>query len=106
MTAGAPGQGRVVTLPRSVFEAPLFRGLDARAHREIEAAATIRPLARDETLYRDGDRGEALLVVLAGEVELRRERESDGGRAGVVWSVGGCRLVGRRVSVSRPVSVI
>lgn len=99
MSAGAPGYGaQPATLSSAVFEAPLFRGLDARAHREIEAAASVRRVAADEILYRDGDRGETLLVVIEGDVELARERKGDGYRA-LVRRVSAGDVFGEEVTV-------
>ncbi len=101
MTSGVTGQapgGPGVTLPRSVFEAPLFRGLDARAHREIEAAASMRRVQPGETLYGDGDRGETLLIVADGDVELSRERKADRVRT-VVRRVGPGEIFGEEVTV-------
>jgi Fe-S-cluster-containing dehydrogenase component/CRP-like cAMP-binding protein len=98
MTAGTARESLGAALPRSVFEAPLFRGLDARAQREIEAASTLRRVAAGEALYREGDRGETLLVVVEGEVELGRERRSDGARAVIRRALAG-EVFGEEVTV-------
>ncbi|MBL9021222.1 MAG: cyclic nucleotide-binding domain-containing protein [Myxococcales bacterium] len=110
MTARTPEQGPSAALPRSVFEAPLFRGLDARAQREIEAAASVRRAARGDTLFCDGDRGETLLVVLEGEIELVRERKADGVSAVVRRAVAGdvfgeeVTVLARRTATARAVT--
>jgi Fe-S-cluster-containing dehydrogenase component/CRP-like cAMP-binding protein len=66
-------------------ELEIVRGLDARGLAELEAAASARRLARGEVLYREGDRGEVLYVVLRGAIAVdspRQRREARAHRAG------------------------
>ncbi len=84
--------------PRIPFDAALFRGLDARAHREIEAASSIVQRPAGAVLYEDGDRGETLSVLLSGEVELTRTRRAGGARE-LVRRVGPGEVFGEEVTV-------
>ncbi|WP_437683827.1 cyclic nucleotide-binding domain-containing protein [Sorangium sp. So ce131] len=63
--------------PRAVFDAPLLRGLDERARREIAEAGRLRSLAPDEVAYRAGDAGGAFFVVASGRLSLRATRRGD-----------------------------
>ncbi len=69
--------GRRVAWPSIVFDAPVFRGLDIRAHREIEAAGTLRRLASGERLYSAGQSGDAFYIVASGAVSLAAIRRGD-----------------------------
>lgn len=60
--------------PRSFFDAPVLRGLDARAQRELEAASTSERAPAGKQLYAQGDRADSFLVVLEGDVELAARR--------------------------------
>jgi len=68
-------------LPAIVFEAPLFRGLDARALRELEGAARVLRYGAGVELYAEGARGDAFFIVTEGEIELSREPRPGAGRA-------------------------
>lgn len=63
--------------PAIVFDAAVFRGLDARAHREIEAAGRLRRLRAGERLYASGQGGDALFVVASGVVALSAVRRGE-----------------------------
>ncbi|WP_437738567.1 cyclic nucleotide-binding domain-containing protein [Sorangium sp. So ce1335] len=63
--------------PPGVFDAPLLRGLDERARREIAEAGRLRVLSPDEVAYRAGDAGDAFFVVASGRVALRATRRGD-----------------------------
>lgn len=66
--------------PKAVFDAPILRGLDARAAAELESAGRLIELAAGERLYGAGDRGDAFYVVARGELELSELRPGDGVR--------------------------
>ncbi|WP_437651227.1 cyclic nucleotide-binding domain-containing protein [Sorangium sp. So ce362] len=63
--------------PPGVFNAPLLRGLDERARREIAEAGRLRSPATDEVVYRAGDAGDAFFVVASGRIALRATRRGD-----------------------------
>ncbi|HTN91867.1 MAG TPA: cyclic nucleotide-binding domain-containing protein, partial [Sorangium sp.] len=63
--------------PPGVFDAPVLRGLDERARREIAEAGRLRALSPDEVAYRAGDAGDAFFVVASGRVALRATRRGD-----------------------------
>jgi Fe-S-cluster-containing dehydrogenase component/CRP-like cAMP-binding protein len=63
--------------PSAVLDAPVLRGLDARAIREIEAAGRLRKLRDGDAVYAPGDGGEALFIVASGAVELRAVRRGE-----------------------------
>ncbi|WP_437642260.1 cyclic nucleotide-binding domain-containing protein [Sorangium sp. So ce854] len=63
--------------PPGVFDAPLLRGLDERARREIAEAGRLRAPSTDEVVYRAGDAGDAFFVVASGRVALRATRRGD-----------------------------
>jgi CRP-like cAMP-binding protein len=61
--------------PDTVFEAPVWRGLDPAARETVARAGRLRDV--EGVLYRDGEPGEALFVVIAGVVELYATRRGD-----------------------------
>ena len=61
--------------PSAVFDSPLLRGADAIARDAIARAGRLRD--SPGLIYRDGEPGEALFVVLAGTVELHATRRGD-----------------------------
>lgn len=63
--------------PPGVFDAPLLRGIDERARREIAEAGRLRAPSTDEVVYRAGDAGDAFFVVASGRVALRATRRGD-----------------------------
>ncbi|MGK3962325.1 cyclic nucleotide-binding domain-containing protein [Sorangium sp. So ce118] len=63
--------------PQGVFNAPLLRGLDERARREIAEAGRLRYPSADEVVYRAGDAGDAFFVVASGRIALRATRRGD-----------------------------
>ncbi|WP_437922700.1 cyclic nucleotide-binding domain-containing protein [Sorangium sp. So ce291] len=63
--------------PPGVFNAPLLRGLDERARREIAEAGRLRSPSADEVVYRAGDAGDAFFVVASGRIALRATRRGD-----------------------------
>ncbi|MCC6553231.1 MAG: cyclic nucleotide-binding domain-containing protein [Polyangiaceae bacterium] len=72
-----PGRAAGETWPAAIFDAPVLRGLDARARREIAEAGALRRLERGEVVYRAGDAGDAFFVVASGRVGLRAVRRGD-----------------------------
>jgi CRP-like cAMP-binding protein len=76
--AAAP-RGAGERWPAVVFDAPVLRGLDERARREIaEAGALVRRRA-GEAVYRAGDPGDAFYVVAEGRVAMRAVKRGDDG---------------------------
>ena len=71
---GAPDAAR---WPSAVLDAPVLRGLDARALREIEAAGRLRHFRDGDVVYAPGDGGDAFFVVASGMVELRAIRRGE-----------------------------
>jgi Fe-S-cluster-containing dehydrogenase component len=63
--------------PPIVFDAPVLRGLDARARREIEGAGQLRSPLEGAVVYRAGDEGASFFVVASGKVALRAVRRGD-----------------------------
>jgi Fe-S-cluster-containing dehydrogenase component/CRP-like cAMP-binding protein len=63
--------------PPIVWGAAVLRGLEPRARTEIEAAGSLRELARDETLYSAGNGGDSFYVVARGGVALSAVRRGD-----------------------------
>ena len=67
--------------PAVVFDAPVFRGLDARARREISEAGRLLEPLEGAAVYRAGDAGASFFVVAAGRIALRAVRRGDGGES-------------------------
>ncbi|MFT3772582.1 MAG: cyclic nucleotide-binding domain-containing protein [Minicystis sp.] len=63
--------------PAVVFDAPVLRGLDARARREIEGAGRLLDLAAGAPVYRAGDEGPSFYVVASGTIALSAVRRGD-----------------------------
>lgn len=81
MTERVAQQGSVARAadrwPQVVLDAPVLRGLDERARREIaEAGALVRKEA-GEVVYRAGDTGDAFFVVAEGAIALRAVKRGD-----------------------------
>ena len=60
-----------------ILSAPLCAGLDPQEAQPLLDALTPVHLARGETLFNEGERGERLYVIADGQVKLGR-RSSDG----------------------------
>ncbi len=69
--------GLAADVRRVVFAHPLLRGIDARGQDEIAAAARVRQLQPGDVVFRRGDDGDAVFVVVAGHVELSAVRRGD-----------------------------
>jgi Fe-S-cluster-containing dehydrogenase component/CRP-like cAMP-binding protein len=63
--------------PPMVFDAPVLRGLDARARREVSEAGRLVPVEEGAVLYRAGDEGASFFVVASGRIALRAVRRGD-----------------------------
>src|SRR5262245_28806599 len=63
--------------PAVIFDAPVLRGLDARARREIEGAGRLVTPLEGGVVYREGDESASFFVVASGKVELRAVRRGD-----------------------------
>ena len=55
-----------------VMKAPLFSALDEDAARRLFESMTPRRLSRGETVFREGDKGDSLHVIVTGKVKLAR----------------------------------
>lgn len=55
-----------------LLRAPLFKGLDAEAMKELSSAMTPRKLARGAVLFHEGDSGDQLFIVVDGKIKLGR----------------------------------
>lgn len=64
-------------MDRELGAAPLFAGLDDEAAAALRGSMVEVRLARGETLFSEGDRGDRLYVVTDGKIKLGR-RSSDG----------------------------
>jgi Fe-S-cluster-containing dehydrogenase component/CRP-like cAMP-binding protein len=67
--------------PSAVIDAPVLRGLDARAVREIEAAGRVLTLEPGQEVYRIGGRSDGFFVVASGAIALRAVRRGDVGES-------------------------
>lgn len=72
MSTGGPA-----AIPESAWRIPLLRELDALAREHLAAASAIRDVAIGGALWQENDRGDAIVVVLAGRVELRGTRRGE-----------------------------
>jgi Fe-S-cluster-containing dehydrogenase component/CRP-like cAMP-binding protein len=60
--------------PKSVWSAAIFRGLDARAMREFEAAGRLLEFAPGSVVFEQGAVADSFFVVASGSLELRATR--------------------------------
>ena len=72
--------------------APLFSALDDEAANALRASMVEVHLDRGQVLFREGDRGDRLYVVVAGKVKLRRT--SADGRENVLAIIGPGEMFG------------
>jgi Fe-S-cluster-containing dehydrogenase component/CRP-like cAMP-binding protein len=63
--------------PRAVVDAPVLRGLDERARRELQDAGRLFDVAAGDLVYGAGDAGTSFFVVAAGRVALTAIRRGD-----------------------------
>lgn len=78
MTASV-AEGAEEPWPRTVFEAPALRGLDARAKADLCRAGALEDFADGAIVYEEGQSGDAFFVVLHGTVELGAREDEPGG---------------------------
>jgi Fe-S-cluster-containing dehydrogenase component/CRP-like cAMP-binding protein len=64
-------------IPESAWRIPLLRDLDALARDSVTAASSIREVGTGAVLWQEGERGDAIAVVLGGSLELRGIRRGD-----------------------------
>src|SRR5690554_6786775 len=64
-----PDMSREEQLLRS---APLFGGMDAENARSLVAAMTRKEVRKGETIFREGDDGRAMYIIVRGKVKLAR----------------------------------
>lgn len=76
MTQTASGDAS--SWPSAAWETPVFRGLDARARREIEDAGRMLSVDAGDVVYREGEPGDSFYVVAEGEVSLFAVRRGEG----------------------------
>ncbi len=63
--------------PEVVWDAPVLRGIDARARGEIEAAGSLRGMSRGDVVYRAGEPADSLFVVIEGSCSLTAVRRGE-----------------------------
>lgn len=64
-------------IPESAWRIPLLRDLDALARDSVAAASRVREFDTGAVLWQEGERGDAIAVVLVGSLELRGIRRGD-----------------------------
>ncbi len=79
-------------MPELLRATPLFAGLDDRAWQALAARLGSRRLRRGETLFTEGDPGDALHVVVEGKVKISRTAAD--GRENVIAVLGPGDLLG------------
>jgi Fe-S-cluster-containing dehydrogenase component/CRP-like cAMP-binding protein len=70
-------EGPGEAFPPIVFDAPVLRGLDARARREIEGAGRLLRPPAGAPVFQAGDEGASFFVVASGKIALRALRRGD-----------------------------
>ena len=74
---GACASRSAAAWPAAALDAPVLRGLDARALRDLAEAGQLHSFAAGEEVYRAGDAGGSFFVVASGQVALRATRRGD-----------------------------
>ncbi|MBK8940060.1 MAG: cyclic nucleotide-binding domain-containing protein [Polyangiaceae bacterium] len=95
MTAAGPSPVGV----KSFLDAPILRGLDARAQRELEAATPLVDAQPGKALYQQGERADSFYVVLGGSVELAAARR-EGAPAALVRTASAGESFGEEATVT------
>ncbi|MCA9689164.1 MAG: cyclic nucleotide-binding domain-containing protein, partial [Myxococcales bacterium] len=100
-------------LPDAVFRAPVLRGLDDAARGRVSAAGRLRTIAPGAVAYREGERGDALAIVIRGSIALEATpRGSDAPRvlreahAGESFGEEACLPGGVRQATARAISEV
>jgi len=73
-------------------QSPLFAALDEESAASLEAAMTRRTLARGHVVFREGDTGDRLFVVLEGKVKI--SRAASDGRENLLAVLGATEMFG------------
>lgn len=71
---------------------PLFAALDAESAASLEATLTRRTLARGHVVFREGDAGDRLFVILDGKVKI--SRAATDGRENLLVVLGAAEMFG------------
>jgi CRP/FNR family transcriptional regulator, cyclic AMP receptor protein len=71
---------------------PLFAALDAESAATLEATMTRRTLARGHVVFREGDAGDRLFVILDGKVKI--SRAAPDGRENLLAVLGAAEMFG------------
>jgi Fe-S-cluster-containing dehydrogenase component/CRP-like cAMP-binding protein len=66
-----------MNIPPAVWRSPWLRDLDVGARATLEAAGSVKQLARDESVFAVGDAADAFFVVAEGLVEVRAVRRGE-----------------------------
>ncbi|APR75588.1 Formate hydrogenlyase subunit 2 [Minicystis rosea] len=77
MNPREPAQRTPDGWPAVVFDAPVLRGIDARARREIAEAGRVFSLGEGARVYDAGDEGPSFYVVVTGKIALSAVRRGD-----------------------------
>jgi CRP/FNR family cyclic AMP-dependent transcriptional regulator len=72
VTQATDGEGWEGTVDGGLARMPLFAALDEESARTLEAAMTTRAVPRGHTVFREGDAGDRLFVILDGKVKIWR----------------------------------
>ncbi|MGE3143572.1 MAG: Crp/Fnr family transcriptional regulator [Hyphomonadaceae bacterium] len=87
----APG-GDLTSVEAALARSPLFRGLSPEARRRLAAEGAPLALEPGAQLFAKGDEGDALFIVLEGEMEVRAS--SEGGRDVRIAALGAGSVIG------------
>jgi CRP/FNR family cyclic AMP-dependent transcriptional regulator len=72
VTLGTDGERLGGTVDGGLARLPLFAALDAESAETLEAAMTTRAVPRGHIVFREGDAGDRLFVILDGKVKIWR----------------------------------
>ncbi len=86
-------------IPRAALDAPLLRGLDERARREIAEAGRVLDLPPGGIVYRAGEAGTSFFVVASGAISLHAVRRGED-REAPLRSVGPGESFGEEATVN------
>ena len=93
-----PSEGRLhrpgleAVVESVLAQVPLFAALDAESAATLEAMLTTRTLARGHVVFREGDTGDRLFVVLDGKVKISRAAAD--GRENLLAVLGATEMFG------------
>ena len=66
----SPSREGSEALYRVITQAPLFRDFNRREFRQVEGILHRRQLSTDEILFREGERGVGMYIILSGKVRI------------------------------------